>query len=95
MPASKDEPQVNKTLKGVADVFAGRIQENNNAEDKPEVMCRLHMQGTHIHKVNPMWICKSEEDKLVCEGCESIDKHAGHRLVLLRDAVEDMKVRRL
>ncbi|XP_041966907.1 E3 ubiquitin-protein ligase TRIM35-like [Alosa sapidissima] len=81
--ASNDMPQVNLTLKGLADVFAGRIQENGNAETKQEVLCS-------VHTVKPTWFCISE-DKLVCEGCESITAHAGHKLKLLQEIVEDLK----
>ncbi|KAL2093801.1 hypothetical protein ACEWY4_011113 [Coilia grayii] len=83
MPASRDTPQVNLTLQRLADTFAGRVQDNGNLHPNQETSCSLH-------RVKPSWFCKTE-NKLICEGCESIKKHAGHNLMRIKEMVANMR----
>ncbi|XP_078141440.1 nuclear factor 7, ovary-like [Centroberyx gerrardi] len=84
--SSKDYPDVNFTLKELADSFTGRkkarFSETDKGEEKVEVVCSKHPE-------EPKWFCK-EEQRAVCPVCE-FPLHHGHKVVPIEEAVSDLK----
>lgn len=87
MPASKEEPQINITLKELADVFAGRIPDPNVEKKKKK---EEDYRFCTSHVVKPSWFCVND-NRLICEGCESVKKHVQHKLMRLKEVVTEMK----
>ncbi|XP_071758245.2 nuclear factor 7, brain-like [Centroberyx gerrardi] len=83
---SKDDPEVNFTLKELADSYAGRQKagssETDKGEEKVEVVCSKHPE-------DPKLFCK-EEQRAVCPVCE-FSLHHGHKVVPIEEAVSDLK----
>ncbi|XP_059192604.1 zinc-binding protein A33-like [Centropristis striata] len=84
--SSTDEPAVNFALKDVADIF-GEKQNNSSPElekekEEEEVVCDKHPEV-------PYWFCEDEQ-RVVCPVCE-FSLHHGHKVVLVEQAVSDLK----
>ncbi|XP_040051125.2 zinc-binding protein A33-like [Gasterosteus aculeatus] len=84
--SSTDEPAVNLTLKGLADSFADR-QNNESTQTEPEkekeeVVCEEHPEV-------PYWFCEDEQ-KAVCLVCE-FSLHQTRKVVPLEQAVKNLK----
>ncbi|XP_078141392.1 nuclear factor 7, ovary-like [Centroberyx gerrardi] len=83
--SSKEDPEVNFTLKELAD-YAGRQKagssETDKGEEKVEVVCSKHPEV-------PKWFCKDEQ-RAVCPVCE-FPLHHGHKVVPIEEAVSDLK----
>ncbi|KAI3371945.1 hypothetical protein L3Q82_006821 [Scortum barcoo] len=84
--SSKQDPDVNFSLKELADSFAGRKKtgssETEKEEKKVEVVCSKHQE-------DPKLFCK-DEDRAVCPVCE-FSLHHGHKVVPVEQAVSDLK----
>ncbi|XP_029916149.1 nuclear factor 7, brain-like [Myripristis murdjan] len=84
--SSKDNPNVNFTLKELADSFAGRQKaassETEKGEQEVEVVCSEHDE-------EPKWFCKKRQ-KFVCPTCE-LPPHHGHKVVPTEEAVSELK----
>ncbi|XP_034552019.1 nuclear factor 7, brain-like [Notolabrus celidotus] len=82
-----EDPEVNLTLKDLADSFAGRQTQGSPETEKEgqkreEVVCDEH-PGV------PYWFCKDEE-RAVCPVCE-FSLHQSHTVVPVEEAVSEMK----
>ncbi|XP_078026628.1 nuclear factor 7, brain-like [Epinephelus lanceolatus] len=84
--SSKEFPDVNFTLKELADSFAGRQKagssETEKGEKKVEVVCSKHQE-------EPRLFCM-DEDRAVCPVCE-FSLHHGHKVVPIEEAVSELK----
>ncbi|KAI3371943.1 hypothetical protein L3Q82_006819 [Scortum barcoo] len=84
--SSKQDPDVNFSLKELADSFAGRKKtgssETEKEEKKVEVVCRKHQE-------EPKLFCK-DEDRAVCTVCD-FPHHVGHKVVPVEQVVSDLK----
>ncbi|XP_070820889.1 zinc-binding protein A33-like [Chaetodon trifascialis] len=84
--SSKDYPPVNLSLKGVADIFAGRQKpessETEKGQVKVEVVCRKHQE-------EPKLFCEDEQ-RAVCPVCE-FSLHQSHKVVPVEQAVSELK----
>nr|XP_033476181.1 nuclear factor 7, brain-like [Epinephelus lanceolatus] len=84
--SSKEFPDVNFTLKELADSFAGRQKagssETEKGEKKVEVVCSKHQE-------EPRLFCM-DEDRAVCPVCE-FSLHHGHKVVPIEQAVSELK----
>ncbi len=84
--SSKDDPDVNFTLKELADSFAGRKKtgssETEKGKKKVEVVCSKHQE-------EPKLFCK-DEDRAICPVCE-FSLHQSHKVVPVEQAVSDLK----
>nr|BAM36383.1 zinc-binding protein A33-like [Oplegnathus fasciatus] len=81
-----DDPELNLTLKELADSFAKR-QNNDSPEtekqkEKEEVVCDKHPKV-------PYWFCEDEQ-RAVCPLCE-FSLHQTHTVVPIEQAVSDLK----
>ncbi|XP_029916148.1 nuclear factor 7, ovary-like [Myripristis murdjan] len=83
---SSKDLDVNLTLKGLADSFAGRQKaassETEKGEEEVEVVCREH-------KAERKWFCR-EEQRAVCAASE-FPHHHGHKVVPIEEAVSELK----
>lgn len=73
-PGPEEMPQVNVALTGLADLYAGRLKDKSKDE-----LCDVHI-------IKAGWFCETE-NRLICEGCESVKSHAGHKLKTFKDLV--------
>ncbi|XP_071368723.1 E3 ubiquitin-protein ligase TRIM35-like [Centroberyx affinis] len=84
--SSKEDPNVNFTLKGLADSFTGKQKagssETDKGEEKVEVVCSKHPD-------EPKLFCK-EEQRAVCPVCE-FPHHHGHKVVPIEEAISELK----
>ncbi|XP_018524868.1 nuclear factor 7, brain [Lates calcarifer] len=84
--SSKEFPDINFTLKKLADSFAGRQKAESSGtektEQKMEVVCSKHQE-------EPKMFCK-DEDRAVCPVCE-FSLHESHKVVPVEQAVSDLK----
>ncbi|XP_062274284.1 nuclear factor 7, brain-like [Scomber scombrus] len=84
--SSKDYPNVDFSLKELADSFVGKLKagssETEKAEKKVEVVCSKHPEV-------PYWFCKDEQ-RAVCPVCE-FSLHQSHKVVPVEQAVSDLK----
>ncbi|XP_026176611.1 nuclear factor 7, brain-like [Mastacembelus armatus] len=80
--SSKDFPDVNFTLKGLADVFAGRQKTESSETEKVEVVCGKHQE-------EPKLFCVDEQ-RAVCPVCE-FSLHHSHKVVPVEQAVSELK----
>ncbi|XP_047446941.1 nuclear factor 7, brain-like [Mugil cephalus] len=83
---SKEDLEVNFTLKELADSFAKRqnsaVTDEEKEIKKEEVVCVQHSEV-------PYWFCEDEQ-KAVCPVCE-FSLHQTHKVVPLQQAVSDLK----
>ncbi|XP_041966898.1 E3 ubiquitin-protein ligase TRIM35-like [Alosa sapidissima] len=82
MPAPKDTPEVNVTLKNLADTFAGRIQGDSNSETNEEGLCC-------VHSLKPTMICMTDRE-VICTECESVKEHI-EKVIRLKDMAADTR----
>ncbi|XP_049907827.1 zinc-binding protein A33-like isoform X3 [Epinephelus moara] len=83
--SSKEDPDVNFTLKELADSFAGRQKAGSSETEKGEkveVVCSKHQDETEL-------FCE-DEDRAVCPVCE-FSLHHGHKVVPIEQAVSELK----
>ncbi|KAM3611923.1 uncharacterized protein V6R79_025940 [Siganus canaliculatus] len=84
--SSKDQPQVNFSLKELADSFAGRQKsgssETEGRERQVNVVCSKHPEEAKL-------FCQ-DEDRVVCTVCE-FSLHQNHKVVPLEQAVKELK----
>ncbi|XP_062274193.1 nuclear factor 7, brain-like [Scomber scombrus] len=84
--SSKDYPDVDFSLKELADSFVGKLKagssETEKGERKVEVVCSKHPEV-------PYWFCKDEQ-RAVCPVCE-FSLHQSHKVVPVEQAVSDLK----
>ncbi|XP_063053287.1 E3 ubiquitin-protein ligase TRIM35-like [Engraulis encrasicolus] len=82
-PAPVDEPQINATLQRLTDVFLGNVQDSESPQETVHVTCDKH-------RAKPTWYCK-DEDRVICEGCETLKKHSEHEKIRIKEFVKDIK----
>ncbi|XP_030271965.1 nuclear factor 7, brain-like [Sparus aurata] len=84
--SSKVDPNVNFTLKELADSFTGRLNtgtpETDKGEKKVEVVCSKHQE-------EPRLFCEDEQ-RAVCPICE-FSLHQSHKVVPVEQAVSELK----
>ncbi|XP_073323097.1 zinc-binding protein A33-like [Pagrus major] len=84
--SSKDNPDVNFTLKELADSFAERQKSGSSetvkGEKKVEVVCSKHQEETKL-------FCEDEQ-RAVCPVCE-FSLHQTHKVVPVEQAVSELK----
>ncbi|XP_034548154.1 nuclear factor 7, brain-like [Notolabrus celidotus] len=84
--SSKEYPGVNLTLKGLADLLAGREEagspETEKEQKKVEVVCSKHQEV-------PKLFCKDEQ-RAVCHVCD-VSLHQSHTVVPVDQAVRELK----
>ncbi|XP_062403396.1 E3 ubiquitin-protein ligase TRIM35-like [Sardina pilchardus] len=83
MPAPKDTPEVNMTLKNLADTFTGRIKDNSSSATTEEGICRKH-------SVKSIRFCVTD-NKLICEECEGVKEHMEHKVIRVKDKVGEIR----
>ncbi|XP_014263612.3 nuclear factor 7, ovary-like [Maylandia zebra] len=84
--SSKDYPDVNFTLKELADSFAGRQKSGSSETEKGE---KKLMAVCSKHDEEPKLFCVDEQ-RAVCTVCE-FSLHQSHKVVPVEEAVSDLK----
>ncbi|XP_063052190.1 E3 ubiquitin-protein ligase TRIM35-like [Engraulis encrasicolus] len=81
----EEEPEINLTLQRITDEFLGNVQQDGESPPQTvQVICNQQ------HKLKPTWYCK-DDDRVICESCESIHNHSGHNTILIEDMVRNIK----